>query len=781
MPNKIPTVLIIFGATGDLIGKKIVPALFLLFEKNKLPRMLRIVGFSRRKLSEEEFKQNVVSMLAAQNNVNFKQDKIDRFLQHFSYQRGDFNELKSYQNLARILGRIDGDWKVCSNKLFYLATPPQYNETIFRHLKTSGLTLPCSPEEGWTRVIVEKPFGNDLTTAEELDLLLGKLFREEQIYRIDHYLAKEMLQNILSFRFANNLLEESWNNKFIEKIEIRLMEKIGVEKRGAFYDGLGALRDVGQNHLLQMLALVTMDQPQTFAVEQVRNKRYELLKRLSVSQIDEIRNESVRAQYKGYRQIQGVDPDSDKETYFKIKVHLDSPRWRGVPIILESGKRAKKELKEIVITFKHTLPCLCPPGRHFNNKVVFQMEPEEKIEISFLAKRPGLDMEVTERKFNSTARVKVGKIQYVEEYEKLLLDCIEGNQLLFVSTSEIREMWRVIDPFILAWQTGLVPLQFYEPDENINFEIKRKEQPVVNRKELVIIGLGKMGKGLAGQLIEKGWKVYGFSRSADKLKQNEKEGIIPLDRLDKLTSLLSSPRIILLSLPAGEIVDEVIFGKNGLTAFLQPGDFLLDTGNSFYKDSLVRAEKLTKIGIRFLDVGISGGPAGARNGACLMVGGNKKDFDYLVPLFNDISEAEGVEFFPGYGAGHFVKMVHNGIEYGMMQAIGEGFAILKNAKFRLRLKNIASIYNKGSVIESRLIGWLTEALSEFGDDLKNVSGTARHLGEGKWTIETAKELGIEVPVIEESFNYRMKTVNKPDFIGKILTVLRHKFGGHPIK
>ena len=435
MVNNIPTVLIIFGATGDLIGKKIVPALFNLYEKNKLPKMLRIVGFSRRSLTDEKFKTNVVAMLTAQYDMNHKKDKVDLFLRHFSYKKGDFNSYESYKDLAKILGNIDGEWKVCANKLFYLATPPKYNETIFKHLKSSGLTLPCSPEEGWTRIIVEKPFGNDLKTAEELDLLLGKLFKEEQIYRIDHYLAKEMLQNILSFRFSNNLLEESWSNKFIEKIEIRLLEKLGVEHRGGFYDGLGALRDVGQNHLLQMLALVTMDHPGIFSVEKVRRKRKEVLQGLKVVNEKQINQDSIRAQYLGFKKIKGVDPISTKETYFKIKVNLTTPRWRGVPIFLESGKRMKEQIKEIVITFKHHSPCLCPEGRHYKNKVVFQMEPEEKIEISFLAKKPGLDMEITERKFNSITRVRLGRAQYVEEYEKLLLDCIEGNQLLFVSTS----------------------------------------------------------------------------------------------------------------------------------------------------------------------------------------------------------------------------------------------------------------------------------------------------------------------------------------------------------
>ncbi len=780
MKNNIPTVFIIFGATGDLIGKKIVPALFNLYEKNKLPQMLRIVGFSRRSLTDSEFKDNVVKMIEIHHSLKQKKDKIEKFINHFSYKKGDFNDFDSYKELAKTLGNIDGEWKVCANKLFYLATPPKYNEEIFKHLKTSGLTIPCGPDEGWTRVIVEKPFGNDLKTAEELDLLLGKLFKEEQIYRIDHYLAKEMLQNILSFRFSNNLLEESWNNKYIEKISIKLWEKAGVEHRGTFYDGLGALRDVGQNHLLQMLALVTMDHPGSFAVEKVRRKRHEILKSLQIPAEANIAKNSIRAQYFDYKKIKGVDPASNKETYFKINAEIDSSRWRGVPITLESGKRMKEQIKEIVIIFKHRTPCLCPSGKHYKNKIVFQMEPDEKIEISFLAKKPGLDMEVVERKFNSTARVKLGKAQYVEEYEKLLLDCVEGNQLLFVSTSEIKQMWRYIDPIISAWQKNLVPLHTYEPDKDLKFELN-SSSPKINNKEVGIVGLGKMGSALAEQLINKNWRVVGYNRSADDIVRLEKDGLIPAYTLEELVNKLKTPRAILLNLPAGKPTEDVLFSESGLINLLQTGDYILDFGNSFYKDSIERAKKLAAKGINYVDVGISGGPSGAKYGACLMVGGDKKTFDYFLPFYTEISVPQGVEFFEGVGAGHFVKMIHNGIEYGMMQAIGEGFAMLKKSKYRLKLKNVAAVYNNGSVIESKLVGWLKEAFVQYNEELKEASGKVGRLGEGDWTVKTAKEMGVSIPVIENSLQYRIKTQEQPDYIGKILTVLRSQFGGHDIK
>lgn len=255
--KNIPTVLVIFGATGDLVDKKIAPALFNLYSKNHLPNLFSVIGFSRKDLSDEEFRKRISE--AVTKKLSPSNNDLQSFLKNFSYHLGNFEKEEDYLRLAHRLGQVDKKWSTCSNKLFYLAVPPRYYEEILRKIKSTDLALPCSPEEGWTRILVEKPFGKDLETARMLDSLLCELFKEEQIYPIDHYLAKEMLQNILIFRFSNNLFEESWDNGSIEKIYIRLWEKIGVENRGEFYDGVGALRDVGQNHLLQMLALATMN------------------------------------------------------------------------------------------------------------------------------------------------------------------------------------------------------------------------------------------------------------------------------------------------------------------------------------------------------------------------------------------------------------------------------------------------------------------------------------------------------------------------------------------
>ncbi len=300
-------------------------------------------------------------------------------------------------------------------------------------------------------------------------------------------------------------------------------------------------------------------------------------------------------------------------------------------------------------------------------------------------------------------------------------------------------------------------------------------------KEIAVIGLGKMGAGVARNLHEKGWRVVVWNRSKEKVEELAKEGLSPAYSYQEIASeLRHNPRIFWLMLPAGEAVEQAIFGDEGLIPHLRSGDIVIDAGNSFYKDAKRRGLQLTKKGIEFVDVGVSGGPAGARNGACLMVGGKKALFQFLEPLFSDIALSKGYAHFEGMGAGHFVKMVHNGIEYGMMQAIGEGFEVMKKSDYSLDLEEIARIYNTGSVIESRLIGWLQKAFRDSGTDLNDISGAINATGEGEWTVKTAKELGVPVPVIEDSFVFRQKSKESPSYTGQVVSALRGQFGGHAV-
>jgi len=292
------------------------------------------------------------------------------------------------------------------------------------------------------------------------------------------------------------------------------------------------------------------------------------------------------------------------------------------------------------------------------------------------------------------------------------------------------------------------------------------------------LGLGKMGQNMVLHLLEKGHDVIAWNRSPEPGKVVAKAGATVVPNLDALVQQVKGPRVIWLMLPAGDPTEQHI---QALIPLLKPGDTIIDGGNAFYKDSQRRGQLLEEYGIHFLDVGVSGGPAGARNGACLMIGGDAKLYARLEPLFVDIASENAYQFFPGYGAGHFVKMVHNGIEYGMMQAIAEGFAVMKASEFNLDLEKVANIYQNRSVIESRLVGWTQSGLQRFGQDLEEVSSTIGHLGEGEWTVKTAHELGVPVPIIEGSFQFRVQSEKNPAYTNKVVSMLRHEFGGHATK
>ena len=343
----LPTIIIIMGITGDLVRKKILKALYHLYIKKYLPSKLKIYGFARRSFSDDEIRSMMKEIMIS--NSFPEPEKYDEFLALLSYAEGDFADEKAYKNLAQLLGQVDGHWSVCSNKLFYLAVPPASYAPIVRNLASSGLTIPCSPEEGWTRVILEKPFGTDLTTAQDLDMQLGDLFKEEQIYRVDHYLAKETVRNIIAFRFSNVFLEPVWNNNYIQKIEVKLLEKNTVSQRGDFYDKVGALRDVGQNHLLQLLSLFIMDEPGRFTPEDIKKERADALSSLKVMTEEEIQQDTVRGQYDGYRVEEGVEHESQTETYFKIKAFSSKHDFRGIPLYIESGKAMNEELIEVSV------------------------------------------------------------------------------------------------------------------------------------------------------------------------------------------------------------------------------------------------------------------------------------------------------------------------------------------------------------------------------------------------------------------------------------------------
>ncbi len=434
-------VLIIFGATGDLMDRKISPALYGL-NKEKPGVFHKIIGFGRRDLSNEEFRELVKKSVEKKSDI--KKNDINEFLSMIEYHKGEFHDLESFKSLNI---KIKQDYLEAS-KHIYLAIPPELYQIVIENLGNSGFVEPT------TKLMVEKPVGRDLESSKQTEELFSKYFNEEQIYRIDHYLGKDSVQNILSFRFANSMFDPIWDNKHIEKIEIRINETLGIDNRGAFYDTLGALRDVGQNHLLQMLALTTMDEPSVLCCENIRFNRTDLLKMLKPLTHDEIRTNTFRAQYNGYKDVTGVAKNSNMETYFKLKCFIDSKRWEGVPFYLEAGKSLKNVHKEVIVHFKGI------------NKVIFSLEPDDSIKIFVKTKKPGITFENEDNMITLMMKESENKNTYVAEYTQLLHDFFIGDQTFFVCKDESMYMWEFIQPILDGWKDNVVKLETYEADSD---------------------------------------------------------------------------------------------------------------------------------------------------------------------------------------------------------------------------------------------------------------------------------------------------------------------------
>ncbi|MEK7184642.1 MAG: glucose-6-phosphate dehydrogenase [Patescibacteria group bacterium] len=453
-----PTIFIILGITGDLAGRKLLPALLSLYVNKELPTRFAVVGFSRRAFSREEFRDFIRIHMSIKSG-QYKEEDVKHFIDHMYYEQGNFDLPSSYAQLAQRLRNIDDTFKQCSNKLFHLSVPPSLYESIFINLHNSGLTIPCGGDEGWTRILVEKPFGNDIETAKKLDKKLGELFDESQIFRIDHYLAKEALQNIMAFRFSNSLFEPLWNRNYIDKIHIKLIEKIGIGSRGATYDSIGALKDVGQNHLLQMLALISMESPTVFDADSIRKERAKILGDLVPISAKNASTYTVRGQYDGYRHENGVKEHTQTETYFRIESYINNRRWKNVPFYLESGKEMSETRTEINIYFKDNSSINgVSEGRQ--NILTFRIQPDEMIKIRFLVKTPGFTMN-TEPK---TLKFKYSDFQLnkvlPDAYERVIYDAIIGDQTLFTSTDEVLYAWKYITSIINNWNS--VPLTIYK-------------------------------------------------------------------------------------------------------------------------------------------------------------------------------------------------------------------------------------------------------------------------------------------------------------------------------
>jgi glucose-6-phosphate 1-dehydrogenase len=449
-----PTSIVIFGGTGDLAETKLYPALLDLYAHGVLPNQFRIIGISRKTLSPEDYLE-FVSRSIEKKISNYEPAVVEQFCRHIEYHSGDFGQPSTYSELLTLLKRFDDEVKQCTNKLFYLAVPPQLYSGIFKNLDESALMRTCDGVLSWARILVEKPFGRDLATAGILEDELCSRFTEEQIYRIDHYLAKDSIENIIALRFANTVLSDSWHNGQVESIAIRLLEKKDVSNRGSFYDGVGALRDVGQNHVLQILALLTMAPNDISTVSAIRAARAEVLESLLPPTY------VIKGQYKGFTETTGVTHDSVTETYFKIATELSSSRWSGVPITLEAGKALDRNINEVVVTFRPQVNWQReaePHVKDHRNILTMQFSPEQRITLSVWVKKPGFTFALEERVLELTRSEAVDAYS-PEAYERVLYDCIAGDQTRFVSGDEVMAAWKFITPLL---ETNDIPLVLYE-------------------------------------------------------------------------------------------------------------------------------------------------------------------------------------------------------------------------------------------------------------------------------------------------------------------------------
>jgi len=465
-----PCSIVIFGATGDLTHRKLVPALYNLCADGTLPSAVNVIGFARREKNDAIFRQEMEEAVTKHSRQGINPELWTCFAESLHYHRSSFDDPEGYKSLATRLDEFDATRGTRHNRLFYLAAAPSQFEVILRNLRESGLNE--SSSGGWARVIVEKPFGTDLPSAKALNELVEGAFAEEQTYRIDHYLGKETAQNIMVLRFANAIFEQLWNSRYIHHIQITASESLGVEGRAGYYDKSGALRDMVQNHLLQLLCLTAMEPPVGLDADSIRDEKVKVLRSLRELSDEEIRRSAVRAQYgagsingkrvAAYRDEENVDPESMTETYVALKLSIDNWRWAGVPFFVRVGKRLPKAATEIAVHFKGAPPVLFNSANEDldDNVLVIRIQPDEGVSLRMSAKLPGAAVRVEPVKMDFHYGTSFGK-PTPEAYERLLLDAMSGDATLFARRDEVEEAWRFIDRIRNIWDADEAPLALY--------------------------------------------------------------------------------------------------------------------------------------------------------------------------------------------------------------------------------------------------------------------------------------------------------------------------------
>ena len=467
-----PCSVVIFGATGDLTHRKLIPALYNLAADGELPPAVAVIGFARREKTDDEFRKELEETTRKFSRQPVRDEIWKTFAQAVFYHQSDFADEAGYKKLAERLDKIDKERGTRGNRLFYFAVAPDQFEPILKHLKAVGLNQ--AREGSWARVIVEKPFGTDLASARELNRLGRSSFSEEQTYRIDHFLGKETAQNILVLRFANAIFEPLWNTRYLDHIQITAAETLGVEGRAGYYEGAGALRDMVQNHLLQLLCLVATEPPTDLGADSIRDEKVKVVRSLRRIAGEDVATNCVRGQYAAgaiegkpvvdYRQEKNVDPKSMTETYVALRLFIDNWRFSEVPIYLRVGKRLPKSGTEISVHFKKAPHVLFnkEATERDQNVLVIRIQPDEGISLRMQAKMPGTSFRIEPVKMDFHYGTSFGKAS-PEAYERLLLDAMSGDATLFARRDEVEEAWAFIDPIEEAWHAkkDAPPLCFY--------------------------------------------------------------------------------------------------------------------------------------------------------------------------------------------------------------------------------------------------------------------------------------------------------------------------------
>jgi glucose-6-phosphate 1-dehydrogenase len=459
-----PIAMVVFGASGDLVSRKLLPSLLQIQQRGLLSDRFCLLGCGRTEYSDEEFREMTRTALR-EHAAGASPQAITTFVERLHYLSGDYADARTYERIKNRLDELHVKHDVDGCNLFYLSVPPVLYATIIEHLGSAGLSRRDDPDcEKCARLVVEKPFGRDLTSASELNESVSRWFDETQVYRIDHYLGKETVQNIMIFRFANGIFEPVWNRNHIDNVQITIAETLGVEHRASYYDKSGALRDMFQNHVLQMMALIAMEPPISFHADHIRDEKVKLLRSIRPLQMDAWNKSCVRGQYAAgevngqqvpaYRSEKGVDPKSTTETFVAARLFVDNWRWKDVPFYLRTGKRLAQKDTEIVVTFKQVPHSLfgsvglddMPP-----NILVFRIQPEEGISLRFQAKRPGSKMCMGTLDMSFSYQGVFG-VQMPESYERLLLDCMLGDQTLFTRFDGVETSWQLLTPVLRAWE-----------------------------------------------------------------------------------------------------------------------------------------------------------------------------------------------------------------------------------------------------------------------------------------------------------------------------------------